>query len=247
MKKRIFMFYLLLIVIKTTIFSENILRIPKRNQVSVKTINTVEMNDQNVKIFNENDYPRIAKNKILINRINFFDKDENLLIYSDKMEINSIQHNNDSNVFLCLQYDDILRTEKKNSLYLFDFMKGQKVLIAVDVNAYLLSNDGKKVFYITNFNYKESSNINFSIFVDQKRKTQTINYKDYTDEICDSVIIQQENEDVVLYIYQDACVIVKLFINSNCDVINYALSDYDENTGYSFIINPDGSIEYLND
>ena len=245
--KRKIIFYLLCMFCVETIFSESLLKIPKANKVSIKTINTVENSEKNAKTYNEKDYPRISKkNKIIINCINFYDQNENLLISSDKMEINNVQHNTNSNIFLCLKYDDIFKPENKNFLYLFDFVKGVQELIDVDVNKYLLSNDGKKIYYVTNFNYKESSNIHFTLFVDQKRKTKTINYKDYTDEICDGLIIKQENEDVSLYICQDASVIIKLFINSNCEIINYALSDYDENTGYSYIINPDGSIEYLN-
>ena len=59
--------------------------------------------------------------------------------------------------------------------------------------------------------------------------------------------IKLERDKVLLYLYQDALVIVKLFINSDCKVTNFALPKYDENTGFSYIINPDESIEYLGD
>ena len=245
MKRRIIVFYLLSNVFIANLFSENIFKIPKANKVSIKTINTVEDNEENSKKYNEKDYPRIPKNKIIINCINFFDTNENLLFSSDKMEINFIQKNHDSNVFLCFQYDDKLTNEKKNKLYLFDFTKGQKQLIDVDVSTALLSSDGKKVYYVTDFKYPEKSNIRFTMFENKKRKIQNINYKDYTDEICDGVRIKQESEGVSLYIYQDSNIIVKLFIDSECKVINHVLSQYDEALDLCYLINPDGSKEYL--
>jgi len=245
MKRRIIVFYLLSNVFIANLFSENILKIPKANRVSIKTVNTVEYNEENAKKYTEKDYPRISKNKIVVNLINFFDANENLLFSSDKMEINFIQKNRDSNVFLCLQYDDKLKNEKKNKLYLFDFTKGQKQLIDVDVSTALLSSDGKKVYYVTDFKYPENTNIKFTVFENKKRKTQSITYKDYIDEICDGVRIKQESEGVSLYIYQDSNVIVKLFIDSDCKVTNHVLSQYDEALDLCYLINPDGSKEYL--
>ena len=245
--KRIMTFYILCFFCIKNIFSESFIKIPKANKVSIKTINTVENNDKNASNYNAKDYPRISKNKkILINCINFYDQNEQLLVSCDKMELNNIQQNINSNVFLCLQYDNILKTEKENHLYLFDFIKGIQQLIDVNVNKYLLSNDGKKIYYITNFNYKESSNLNFIIIEDKQKRTQTINYKKFTNEICDGVMIKTEKDIVSLYFYQDACLILKLYINSDCKVINYKLPEYDEKIGSSYIINPDGSIEYLN-
>ena len=247
MKRRI-LFYLLCIFCIENIFSENLQRLPRANKVSIKTINTVENNEKNSKTYNEKDYPRISeKNKIVINRINFYDQNENLLISDDKMEINYIQCNSNSNIFLCLKYDDIFRPENKNFLYLFDFVKGIQELIDVDVNEYLLSNDGKKVYYVTNFKYRESQNFIFTIFENQRRKSQVINYKNYTNEICSGMRIKLEKDKVLLYLYQDAPVVVKLFINSDCKVTNFALPKYDENRGCCYIINPDESIEYLGD
>lgn len=244
--KRTILFYFLCIFCMETIFSESLIKIPKTNRVNIKTINTVENSEKNATIYNEQNYPRISKEKkILINCINFYDQNEKLLISCDKMEINNFKCNSNSNVFLCLKYDDLYKPENKNFLYLFDFVKGVQELIDLDVNKYLLSNDGKTIYYITNFNYKEGQSFDFTIFENQQRKTQTINYKNYTREICDGVMIKLEDEKVSLYLYQDACVIVKLFINSDCKVANFALPKYDENTGFSFIINPDESIEYL--
>lgn len=244
MKRRIILYLLCMFCMKT-VFSEGLKKIPKANKVSIKTINTVENNEKNTKLYKEKDYPRISKkNKILINCINFYDQNENLLISSDKMEINNVQHNNDFNVFLCLKYDDLFKPENKNFLYLFDFVKGFQKLIDIDVHTYLLSHDGKKIYYVTSF-YKESQSFNFTIFEKQRRKNMTIIIKNYTNEICDGIMIKAEDDTVSLYLYQDACVIVKLFINSDCKVTNFVLPKFDENTGFSFIINPNESIEYL--
>lgn len=100
MKRRFIVFYLLSNVFIANLFSENILKIPKANRVSIKTVNTVENNEENAKKYTEKDYPRISRNKIVVNLVNFFDANENLLFSSDKMEINFIQKNRDSNVFL---------------------------------------------------------------------------------------------------------------------------------------------------
>jgi len=246
MKRKIILFNGLLIFFIVNLFSENTIRIPKARNVYIKTINTIESNEKNMKKFNENDYPRITKDKILINRISFYDMNENLLVVSDKMEINNILFNNASNIFLCLRYDDILKTEKKNSLYLFDFTEGIQEQIDVDVHTYSLSNDGKQVFYVTKFRYPESMDFYFTIFENKKRKTKVINYKQFTNELCDSIKIKQENEYLSLYLYQDACVILKLYFDYNCNIVHYALPKYDENIGVSYIINPEGNKEYLN-
>lgn len=244
MKKTIVL-NLITIIFVVNLFSETYLKIPKANKISVKTFNTVEKNAENENKYSEQDYPRISKNKILVNCIDFYDENGKLLISSDKMDINIIRQNTDSNVYLCLQYEDLLNLKKKNYLYLFDFKNGKREQIDVDVNNFLLSNDGKIVYYISKFNFKESSEMQFSMYKKNKRKTITINYKDFTDEPCDSLRLKLEKEGLSLYIYQDACVIVKLFVDSNCNITNFVLSEYDEELGMSYIKNPDGSIEYL--
>ena len=90
--KRIMTFYILCFFCIKNIFSESFIKIPKANKVSIKTINTVENNDKNASNYNAKDYPRISKNKkILINCINFYDQNEQLLVSCDKMELNNIQ------------------------------------------------------------------------------------------------------------------------------------------------------------
>lgn len=57
--------------------------------------------------------------------------------------------------------------------------------------------------------------------------------------------MKEENDNLILYLHQDAPVLVKLFFDKNLKVINYVKPTYDNDKRMSYVMNPDGTKEYL--
>lgn len=217
MKKIVLSVFLVLLCIN--LYAAQKTKLPKASHVSVELINTVENTPENQLKFNEEKYPRISKDKILINRINFISNNE--IIFSiDNMDINSLQKNTDSNIYLCKQYENITEDYKKSTLFLFDFSSGKLLTISKDIHNYKLSEDGKKVYFVHNYDYLKQSEIIFSIWSKNKTKDILIDYKKYINELCDSVFVKIEKDSIELSFHQDAPILLKIFLDFDGNILS---------------------------
>lgn len=243
MKKKI-IFVLFFCCAFVFLYSNDVLKIPKSNFVSIQTINTLEETDEYLKELDVQSLPKLANNKILINQINFYNKNDSLIYSCELMNIFYIQKNDKSNIFLCSQLEQPLVDSSINKLYLFDFVKGKRFLIDKNVYTYLLSSDGNKVYYVSDFDYTEDKIIYFKIWKNNKIDSVEINCKQYASE-CNAIRLKNEKDNIVIYLHDDASVLGKLVIDSKGNILWYLASEYDEDLEKSFIRNPEGTIEYF--
>lgn len=243
MKKKIII-TLLFCCVFVFLYSNEIKKIPQSNFVSIQTINTVEQTDEYLKEFDVQEFPRLGNNKIFINQINFYNKNNSLIYSCELMNIFYILKNDKSNIFLCTQLEGPLYNNSVNKLYLFDFSRGKQILIDKNVYTYLLSNDGNNVYYVSDFDYAEDKVIHLKIWKNNKIDSAEIDCKQYASE-CNVIRLKNEKDYIVIYLHDDAPVLGKLVLDSKGNVLRYLSSEYDENLRKSFIRNPDGSIEYF--
>lgn len=145
-----------------TVIAENKTKIPKVNKVKVE--------------IEDNDY---------INNMIFKDvKDNSILLQLDNMEVRKYYSNEDKNKFLVIDRNDI---ENKVNIYNYwgnlffvDFSKGYKIQIDDNIHDFKMSNDGKEILYIKEYNHMKNTKCTIGIYRNNMKKIYTLDYSMYT-------------------------------------------------------------------